>query len=267
MAADLLAPWTYYKRPFRIYGNLYFVGFQPASTHIIDTGEGLVIIDPGYQEFLYMVLENIRILGFDPKDIRYIVHSHAHLDHAGATFALKQLTGAKTYMGENDCSIANGKHPTLSGVGNRHYNHFEPDQHIHDGDHIRLGNLDMECVETPGHTLGTISFFWNIPQNGRTLRAGMMGGAGFNTLTSKYIHEHQLEAEDRRGLYQKSILRCRQEHVDIFVGNHTGQNDTFGKQERMEAGDTEAFLHSEDWPNFLTSLQKHLDEINVSDPL
>ena len=62
MTADLLAPWTYYKRPFRIYGNLYFVGFQPASTHIIDTGEGLVIIDPGYQEFLYMVLENIRNL-------------------------------------------------------------------------------------------------------------------------------------------------------------------------------------------------------------
>ena len=56
----------------------------------------------------------------------------------------------------------------------------EPDQHIHDGDHIRLGNLDMECVETPGHTLGTISFFWNITQDGRTLRAGMMGGAGFN---------------------------------------------------------------------------------------
>ena len=63
-------PWKGYIEPFRIFGNLYFVGTVPASSHLIDTGEGLILLDSGYQESLYLVLESIRKLGFDPADIR-----------------------------------------------------------------------------------------------------------------------------------------------------------------------------------------------------
>ena len=268
MQTNLLTPWVYQTRPFRIFGNLYFVGNSPASTHLIDTGDGLVIIDPGYQEFLYLLLESIRTLGFNPQDIRYIVNSHGHLDHVGAALALAKLTGAKTFIGAGDHPVVTGK-VTLTDYAARgmHYNFFEPDMIIHDGDHIRLGNLDMLCVETPGHTPGVISFFWNIEQDGRIVRAGMMGGAGVKPLSSAYIHQYHLEDADWRGMFQRSILRCRQEHVDLFVGNHVRQNDTFGKQQRLEAGDTEAFLHPDDWSLFLDSLQRKLDDIIANDPL
>ena len=83
-----------YMPPFQIIGNLYFVGTKPASVHLIDTGEGLVLLDSGYDALLELVLENIHALGFHEKQIRYILHSHGHIDHIGGTRALVELTGS-----------------------------------------------------------------------------------------------------------------------------------------------------------------------------
>ena len=71
-----------YIKPGRIFGNLYFVGIRAVCTHLIDTGDGLIIIDPGYRESLHIIIHNIRALGFNPMDIRYIIATHAHYDHA-----------------------------------------------------------------------------------------------------------------------------------------------------------------------------------------
>ena len=101
-------PWEGYVKPFRIFGNLYFIGTHPASTHLIDTGDGLILIDPGYPLSLYLVLENMRELGFSPYDIKYIINTHGHYDHCGATRALAELTHAKTFLGAADLSFVNG---------------------------------------------------------------------------------------------------------------------------------------------------------------
>ena len=92
--------WDGYVKPFKIFGNLYFIGTEPASTHLIDTGEGLILIDTGYQHSLYLVLNNIWELGFSPYDIKYLVHTHGHIDHIGGTAALVELSGAKTFLGK-----------------------------------------------------------------------------------------------------------------------------------------------------------------------
>ena len=74
--------------PFRIIGNVYFVGTFQASSHLIDTGDGLILIDTGYSNTLYLVLRSIYKLGFKPEDIKYIVHTHWHWDHTEATAAI-----------------------------------------------------------------------------------------------------------------------------------------------------------------------------------
>ena len=74
-------PWEGYFAPFRIFGNLYFVGTQPASTHIIDTGEGLIMLDSGYQHSLYSVIDGIYSVGLDVHDLKFILHTHGHIDH------------------------------------------------------------------------------------------------------------------------------------------------------------------------------------------
>ena len=89
-----IKPWKGAFPPFRIFGNLYFVGTEPASTHIVDTGEGLIMFDSGYQHSLYLVIDGMHRLGLDPHDLKYIIHTHGHIDHLGATRALVELTGS-----------------------------------------------------------------------------------------------------------------------------------------------------------------------------
>ena len=108
MAKDLSAPWNGYIPPFRVWGNLYFVGTKYVSNHLIDTGDGLILLDTGYAETLYLVLDNIRQLGFDPRDIKYLVHSHGHIDHVAGTCALVAMTGAKTFLDRGDADYVTG---------------------------------------------------------------------------------------------------------------------------------------------------------------
>ena len=86
--------------PFRIIGNVYFVGTFPASSHLIDTGEGLILIDTGSSDTLFLLINSIYKLGFSPYDVKYIIHTHWHGDHTEATAAFCHLTGAKTYIGK-----------------------------------------------------------------------------------------------------------------------------------------------------------------------
>ena len=95
-----MKPWEQYIPPHRVYGNVYFVGARCGSSHLIESDDGLILLDSGYPQTLYLVIENIRALGFDPKNIKHILHSHGHYDHLGGTRALVELYGAKTYLGE-----------------------------------------------------------------------------------------------------------------------------------------------------------------------
>ena len=264
------APWLRTMEPFHIFGNTWFVGSRPASTHIIDTGDGLILLDSGYQERLYLVIDSIWKCGFSPYDIKYIIHSHGHIDHAAATKALVELTGAKTFIGEADGGMVNGSQPELTGADQLETvppAPFEPDVLLHDGDKITLGNVEIECVSTPGHTLGTISFFWDMEVDGKIYRAGTMGGAGLNTLKSEYIHGHHLENENRREIFRKSLARCRQEKVDVFIGNHAGHNQTPERYQRLCAGDKYAFVDPAAWPNFLDQCEEKLNRLEMEDPL
>ena len=158
--------------PFRIIGNTYFVGTHPASSHLIDTGEGLILIDTGYNDTLFLLINSIYKLGFSPYDVKYIIHTHWHWDHTEATAALVHLTGAKTCIGKKD--------------GEKAKAYFQPDILLSDGDVFRLGNTEIEIVETPGHTEGTISLFYKTTENGVEYMVGTFGGAGQNTLASNY---------------------------------------------------------------------------------
>ena len=94
-----------YIKPSKIFGNLYFIGIRAVCTHLIDTGEGLIIIDPGYSQSLHIIVNNIWEMGFNPKDIKHIVVSHAHLDHMDSVSELVGLTGAKTFIGKDDLPL------------------------------------------------------------------------------------------------------------------------------------------------------------------
>ncbi len=90
-----LKPWEEPFEPFRIIGNLFFAGTVPASVHLIDTGDGLIVFDVGYQSQLHLVVDSLYRLGFDPRRIKLILITHGHIDHLGGAAALRRLSGAK----------------------------------------------------------------------------------------------------------------------------------------------------------------------------
>lgn len=255
-------PWKGRLEPFRIYGNLYFIGTVPASSHLIDTGEGLIMIDSGYPQTLYLVLESIWELGFKPTEIKYIIHSHGHYDHLGATRALVELTGAKTLIGRNDQDYANGKTDMTYAMemGYVYQECFEPDVLLDDKDTVTLGHTVIRCVHTPGHTPGTMSFFFDVEENGRRLCAGMHGGVGLNTMKKSYLEKYSLPF-DYPKIFLDGLERLQSEKVDIFLGNHVDDNNTEDKARQIGKTRKNPFIAPEEWSLFLEKRRKLLLEV------
>lgn len=267
-----------YILPGRIFGNLYFVGTYAASVHLIDTGDGLIAIDAGYPETLYLVIHNIHELGFSPKDIKIILLSHGHYDHMGAARMLASLSGAKIYLGRPDLCMVNGETEdidwALIGVCNGVYTgkhvadhiRFTPDVLLDDGDTVTLGNTTIRCVSTPGHTAGTLSFFFPVTDDETTYLAGMHGGAGTNTMTDEFLAQYGLTTSVRDD-FRAGLMRVIDEPVDIFVGNHTWNNDTKGKLEALRRGEPNRFIDPTAWRAFIESRLQALAEVEAKSAL
>ena len=234
--------WEGRIEPFKIVGNVYFVGTFQASSHIIDTGDGLIMIDTGYSDTLYLVIDSLYKLGFKPEDVKYIINTHWHGDHTEATAAMANLSGAKTIIGKDDFERACG--------------YFTPDISVKDGDKLTLGNTTVEFMETPGHTKGTISFFFNTESDGKVYRVGMFGGAGANTLAKGCF-----DYDGCRDGYRESINRLRAERVDVFIGNHTWNNNTARHAELLRATGENKFIDSSLWGRFLDFCESRLGKL------
>ena len=233
-------------KPFKIVDDVYFVGTFQESAHLIDTGDGLILLDVGDMPTLYLVIESIWELGFNPHDIKYILNTHWHDDHTGSTAAMADLSGAKTFIGHKEL-------PHLEREG-----YFIPDVLLYDGDEIKLGNKTIKCIETPGHTQGTMSYFFDTVSGGKTYHVGMFGGAGANTLVSTVPTAYP----NCRQEYLDSIERLLKIHVDVFIGNHCWNNNTLEKAKILAEGKENPFIdNNEEWTRFLNFCKKRCMEL------
>ena len=252
-------PWEGYIKPSKMVGNLYFVGTRPASTHIIDAGEGLIMIDPAYQESLYLVLHNMWELGLNPKEIKYILLTHCHYDHTDATQAVVELSGAKVCFPKLDLPLLNGE------IYHYPFRPFRPDLLLEDGDTLTLGNTVVRCVATPGHTDGTMSYFFNVTDGEKTYRAAMHGGVGMNSMESAFLKERGLSSDCRRK-FLEGLAKVEGETVDIVLGNHVGQNDTVGKLNRLDTEEQNPFIDPAEWKRFIEKYREKLMKLEEGDP-
>ena len=245
--------------PIKITDDLYWVGARAdAPAHLLACGDGLVLIDTGTTDTADTVIENIGKMGFDVRDVKHIIHSHGHYDHVGATNRIVALSGAKTYVGKGDADAVRGKNSLLwakHGVPDGRF-YFEPDIIIGDGDVMRFGDITVRFLETPGHTAGVLSIFWNTRYKGREYLAGMFGGAGQGSLTDDYL-DSTGQPHSLREDYIRSIDRILPEPVEVHIGNHPGNNDHNSKAARM-TDSYNPFVEERTWTPFLEKMRAKL---------
>ena len=243
-----MKPWERDFPPFRVFGNLYFVGTRVASSHIVDTGDGLILFDSGYRETLHLVIDSMYRLGLSPYDITHIFHTHGHIDHFGATRELARMTGAKTLIGAADASCARGEVDLsyAKELGMEYDEPFIPDILLHDGDVITVGNTPVRSMSTPGHTEGATTFFFPVTDGTETVRAGLQGGMGMNSMRRAYLEEKGLPLSLRQD-FLDAMERMKKEPVDLFIGNHLGNNHAPEKYERLLKGETRVFIDPAAW--------------------
>ncbi|WP_308588958.1 MBL fold metallo-hydrolase [uncultured Oscillibacter sp.] len=248
------------KQPFCIAGNLYYVGNALVSSHLIDTGEGLILIDTAFPQTRSLLIQSIWEMGFDPKDIRYIVHSHGHVDHIGGTNLLKDLSGAKTVLHQADAAMFR-EDPRLTFDCDQEFPYsslFQPDIEIRDGDTLTLGNTTLRFRDSPGHTAGVVAIFLETQHRGKRYTAAMQGGAGLNTLCREHFerYEHPQAMQPRRDAFEAGLKRLLDVPVDIPLGNHPNQNHTFEKlaRRRADPGGPDPFIDPGEWRRYLTQV-------------
>lgn len=256
--ADYYAnPHKYRMEPFRIFGNLYYVGDQKVCMHLVDTGDGLILFDSGYRHATHLLMDSILRLGFHPKDVRYIIHSHGHFDHFGGGNEFRGLYGSKIFMSRVDTSLLR-EMPARSLV---HLGPVKeetvcwPDVEIKDGEEISLGNTHIKCLLAPGHTLGTMAFLFDVSDGEKVYRVGYWGGIGFLTVYREFCRAYNLP-EDKCRRMQESIQKLWNEPVDIVIGNHPNHNCTIEKRNWMlEHPGNNPFINSNTWRTLLEAVE------------
>lgn len=163
MATEQARRWLVPQPPETIFGDNYLVGFGGLSVVLIDTGAGLVLVDGALPQAAPMILANVRSLGFDPADIKFILSTEPHFDHSGGLAALARDTGATVVASARGADgLKAGAH--LEDDPQRAYGGAWPRvaqvRVVEDGEVIQLGHTAITARATPGHTPGSMSWSW-----------------------------------------------------------------------------------------------------------
>jgi len=239
-AIPLLAANSPIFPPFRILGNLYYVGDEDLACYLIVTPQGSILINTGYEFSVPDIRARMKTLGFRFTDIKILLVTHAHSDHAAGLATVKKLTGAKMLAMEREAPLleSGGKTDYLFG-SNGWFNPVKVDRTFQDLEKIELGGTELTAHLTPGHTKGSTSYTFDIAENGRTYHV-LIANLGTINPGTVLLHNHEYPniADDYAQTYR--ILRALP--CDIFLTSHASQFGLFSKYRPGMSYDPERFL-------------------------
>src|SRR6478752_3965647 len=177
-AAAQDASWTEPFPPFRIAGNLYYVGSKGLANYLITTSQGHILINSDLEANVPLIRASVEKLGFKFSDIKILLISHAHWDHNAASATIKKLTGASYMVMDADVPNVESGGQTDFQYGNNPDNRYPPtkvDRVLHDGDQVRIGDAVLVAHLTPGHTKGCTTWTLSVRDGQKTYSAVIIG--------------------------------------------------------------------------------------------
>jgi metallo-beta-lactamase class B len=248
--------WTRPFPPFRIAGNLYYVGSEDLAAYLVVTPQGNILINSNLASSPAQIRKSIETLGFKFGDTKILLISHAHFDHCAGSAEIKQLTGAKYYVMDADVSVIESGGATdfqYSGDKDMHFAPVHVDRVLHDGDKVALGGATLTAHLTAGHTQGTTTWTLDETENGRTLHVVIVGSPNVNP---GYKLVNNTTYPQIAGDYRRQFQTLRSLPCDIFLGAHGGYFGLKQKYERFQHSDHEAFVDPAGYRAYIADREK-----------
>lgn len=255
-AAHADPSWTTPFPPHHIAGNLYYVGSGDLASYLIVTRKGLILINSNLESSPRLIQESVEQLGFQFKDIKILLISHAHYDHCAGSATIKQITGAQYFVMDADVPVVESGGKADFQYGNQKDKLYPPakvDRILHDGDTVELGGTVLTAHKTAGHTRGTTTWTMDATQAGKVLHVVIVGSPnvnpGYKLVGNKTYPE--ITSDYAHGFQVLNSLPC-----DIFLGAHGGYYDMKEKYGRWKLGDRDAFIDPAGYKAYIADRQQ-----------
>jgi metallo-beta-lactamase class B len=230
--------WSRPTRPFHVVGPIYYVGTAGIASYLIQTRDGLILLDGGLEESVPLVESNITALGFRLRDVKLMLATHAHYDHAAALAGLKRDTGAEFVSSSGDRrAYETGTTPSEVSYGLVAFPALKVDRVLAEGRPLRLGGVALTPIVTPGHTPGCTTWTMRVTEASVPLDvvfacsltvAGnrLVGNKGYPGIVTDF---------------RRTFARLRRLNADVVLTAHPEQADVIVRSQRRDAGDRSAF--------------------------
>ena len=248
--------WTTIVPPFRIVGNLFYVGSQDLAAFLIVTPSGNILINSNLESSPPQIKASIEKLGFRTSATKILLISHGHFDHAGGSARIKQMTGAHYMVMDGDVPVVQSGGQDDFALGRETKYRFptaKVDRVLHDGDQVKLGGTVLVAHKTAGHTRGCTTWTMQVAQDGRTYHVVIVGS------TSVLDSYRLVRQESYPGIaadYEKTFATLRMLPCDVFLASH---GSMFGLKEKLALKQPGAFVDPTGYQAFVEKSRREFE--------
>ena len=258
--AQVPADWTTPFPAYRVAGNVYYVGSKDLAAFLITTPQGHILINSNLESSPTQIEKSVEQLGFKFSDVKILLISHAHYDHAAGSARVVQMTHAKYMVMDGDVSVIESGGKTDFNYAKSADMYFPPtkvDRVLHDGDEVRLGGVVLVAHKTAGHTKGCTTWTMTAADNGKSYHVVIVGSPNVNPgykLVSNQAYPQI--AQD----YEQTFRVLKALPCDVFLGAHGGYYDMTAKYARLKDGGQNPFIDPTGYKEYVADREQAFEE-------
>jgi len=257
LLAALLVKWNKPTEPFKMIDNVYYVGTDGLASYLITSPQGHILVDTVMPEATSQIKANIEKLGFKVTDIKYLLNTHAHIDHTGGLAEMKAASGAQLVAGEADKPLLEGGY--YPGAREETALNFPPvkvDRTVREGDKVTVGDVTLIARETPGHSPGCTSWEFSV-KDGDATRSALIfcsGTVALNRLVTNPTHPGIVTD------YRKTFARAKDMKVDVLLAPHPEMYRMQDKRAMLSDGAPNPFVNPGEFNAYAATLEKAFED-------
>nr|WP_249810446.1 subclass B3 metallo-beta-lactamase [Bradyrhizobium sp. 157] len=260
LLAALRVKWNSPTEPFKMIGNVYYVGTDGLASYLITSPQGHILVDTVMPESTSQIKANIEKLGFKIADIKYLLNTHAHIDHTGGLAEMKQASGGQMVAGEADKPLLEGGY--YPGAQENTALAFPPvkvDRTVREGDAVKIGDVTLTARETPGHSPGCTSWEFAV-KDGDATRSVLIfcsGTVALNRLVTNPTYSGIVTD------YRKTFARAKDMKVDVLLAPHPEMYKMAEKRAKLAEGGPNPFVSPGEFNAYAATLEKAFEDALV----